>query len=286
MEDYVPFVQPFCRWAAANHRRLIYFRFAKHPPLIEDSTLAEICELDPREGFETFLTEIHAAINRGGRGAYYLFDCLSDLSVDWYSDQMLGCFFMLTCPYLYDLESVTYFALLRDHHSNQATEPIQQTTQLFLDVFRHGSQIFVHPIKVQQRFSPTMYMMHEWCGEEFIPVTQSASNAEILSKNRRFPLDANRRRLGLWAKTVSYAERLLEGKQTSPQDKTEANQLKSRLLRMAVSRDDRMFQLVEKYFDLDQIVAIFQRMIGTGLIGGKSVGMLLARAILEKSDPR
>ncbi len=30
---------------------------------------------------------------------------------------------------------------------------------------------------------------------------------------------------------------------------------------------------------------IGKRMIGTGLIGGKSVGMLLARAILRRSDP-
>ncbi|HWS15342.1 MAG TPA: PEP/pyruvate-binding domain-containing protein, partial [Candidatus Methylomirabilis sp.] len=38
--------------------------------------------------------------------------------------------------------------------------------------------------------------------------------------------------------------------------------------------------------DLDDLLTIRKRMIGTGLIGGKSVGMLLARAILCKADAR
>jgi len=65
-------------------------------------------------GFETFTARIHKVIEEAGRGAFYVFDCLSDLAADWYSDLMLGNFFMVTCPYLYDLDTVTYFALLRD----------------------------------------------------------------------------------------------------------------------------------------------------------------------------
>ena len=58
------------------------------------------------------------------------------------------------------------------------------------------------------------------------------------------------------------------------------------LLRMVISRDERVTPLVERYFTLPDVVEIWKRMIGSGLIGGKSVGMLLARAILKKSDPR
>ncbi len=67
---------------------------------------------------------------------------------DWYSDQMLGNFFMLTCPYLYDLETVAYFALLRGHHSFHATAPILDTTQLFSDVYRHHDELYIRPLKV------------------------------------------------------------------------------------------------------------------------------------------
>jgi hypothetical protein len=30
--------------------------------------------------------EIHRVIETAGRGAYYVFDCLSELATDWYSD--------------------------------------------------------------------------------------------------------------------------------------------------------------------------------------------------------
>ena len=43
-------------------------------------------------------------------------------------------------------------------------------------------------------------------------------------------------------------------------------------------------KLIEQYLDFSDVVDIGKRMIGTGLIGGKSVGMLLARAILKKHD--
>ena len=114
--------------------------------------------LSPEDGFESFIADIHRVIEEAGRGTFYVFDCLSDLAVDWYSDQMLGNFFMLTCPYLYDLETVTYFGLLRNRHSSRATGAISETTQLLLDVYRHDGTLYVRPLKVQHRYSPTMDM--------------------------------------------------------------------------------------------------------------------------------
>jgi hypothetical protein len=55
---------------------------------------------------------------------------------------------------------------------------------------------------------------------------------------------------------------------------------------MIVTRDERFQVLAEKYFDLADLLEIMQRMVGTGLIGGKSLGMLLARAILKKADTK
>jgi len=45
-----------------------------------------------------------------------------------------------------------------------------------------------------------------------------------------------------------------------------------------------MLSLVKEYFSLEDLLEIKKRLIGTGFIGGKSVGMLLARNILRK-DP-
>jgi hypothetical protein len=54
---------------------------------------------------------------------------------------------------------------------------------------------------------------------------------------------------------------------------------------MVLSRDENMLRLVDRYLDLQDILTIRDRMIGIGLIGGKALGMLLARAILRHDAP-
>ena len=121
IEDYRPVLGPFAAEAGRLKRKLIYFRFARHAPLLNEACGAEIHQLDPQEGFERFLTEILDVIEKAGPGAFYIFDCLSDLAADWFSDRMLGNFFMIACPYLYELDTIAYFALQKNLHSFHAT---------------------------------------------------------------------------------------------------------------------------------------------------------------------
>jgi hypothetical protein len=286
VEDYVPFVKPYCQSALARGQKLIYFRFASHPPLVGPDDGAEIHEIRPEDGFETFISEIHKTIEKTGRGGYYVFDCLSELAADWYSDQMLGNFFMLTCPYLFDVEAVAYFALLRNYHSSHATAPIMDTAQVFLDVHRHKGQLYVHPLKVQQRYSPTMYMLHAWQGDDFVTVRESSTISEILTSVTWLHPESEHYRVGVWHRAFLQAEEMLAALQRGEGSKAKADEYFHRLVRMAVSRDERVGKLVEKYLTLADVVEIGKRLIGTGLVGGKTVGMLLARAILRKASPR
>ena len=55
---------------------------------------------------------------------------------------------------------------------------------------------------------------------------------------------------------------------------------------MVISRDERVLRLAGSGTSrCADVLGIWKRMIGTGLIGGKSVGMLLARAILKQAGP-
>jgi len=74
-----------------------------------------------------------------GDGAFYVFDCLSDLLSVWASDLMIANFFMSSCPYLFELDTAAYFAVIRDSHSFQTTSRIRETTQLFLDLYNDGN---------------------------------------------------------------------------------------------------------------------------------------------------
>ncbi|RJP22437.1 MAG: pyruvate, phosphate dikinase [Deltaproteobacteria bacterium] len=286
VEDYLPFVEPFVSDALAKGKRLVYFRFARHPELVPEGIGAEIHRLGAEVGFETFTDRIHKVIEEAGRGAFYVFDCLSDLAADWYSDMMLGNFFMVTCPYLYDMKTFTYFALFRDCHSFDAVSAIRGTTQMLIDVFRRDDRLYVHPLKVDKRHSPTMYLPHVWDHGTFRPLTESAVLSEVLVDLTERRVDAVSRTLDMWDRKLLQAREVLEEVQLGVRPEGEATEIFRRLLRMMVIRDERLVALASRWLDLSDLLAIRKRMIGTGLIGGKSVGMLLARAILCKTDPR
>jgi hypothetical protein len=286
IDDYRPLVDPYVAAAAERGRTLIYFRFARHAPLVRPGPGVQICTLQADTGFEAFLAQIHRTIERTGTGGYYVFDSLSDLAADWFSDQMLGNFFMLTCPYLYDVKAIAYFALLRGRHAPDATTPIADTAQVVCDVFRRRGQLYVHPLKVQQRHSPTMYMLHAWAGGDFQPVADSATISEIMADVPWSGLDAAGRGRGVWDRAFREAVEALDAIRRGERAPEEAADLLRRLLRMAITRDERVLRLAERYLRIEDVIEVRKRMIGTGLIGGKTVGMLLARAILRAKDPR
>lgn len=286
IEDFIPFVEPYGAFARRSGRRLVYFRFAEHPPLLPEGYADAIHPLNTSDGFERFITEIHRVIHEAGRGAYFVFDCLSTLAEAWYSDRMLGNFFTLTCPYVLDQESLAYFPLLRNCHSRHAARPIAETTQILLDVYRHQGKLYLQPTKVQHRYSPTMYMLHAFDGDDFTPVSQSSTIAEILTSIPWAGLESVRFRLGTWNRMFLEAEQAWEAIQRGEEPLVNLRALRHKLLEMVFTRDQRLLTLAERYLTLGDVLAVWKRMIGTGLIGGKSVGMLLARGILSQTDTR
>ena len=285
VEEYQALVTPYSQAALRNGKKLVYFRFARHEPLLSADSGAEVHELDPEQGFENFIAAIHGVIEKGGPGVFYVFDCLSRLAADWCSDQMLANFFMLTCPYLYDLETVTYFALYRNYHTSHAMGPIQETTQLFIDTYRHKGEIYVRPVKVQHRYSPTMHMLHVWHNDEFRAVTASAVISEILTLAQWSGL-ASDSSIGFWETSFIRARELIQSGEYRPDLPGRGKDVFDMLVKMIISRDPGMQRLISRYVTLQDVLDVRKRMIGTGLIGGKTVGMLLSRAIVKKADRR
>ncbi len=62
--------------------------------------------------------------------------------------------------------------------------------------------------------------------------------------------------------------------------------LKQELSRMMIGTHPEFSRLVDNYITLDDLFAIRDRLIGSGRIGGKAAGMLLARRILMAEPGR
>jgi pyruvate,water dikinase len=272
---------------AARHcgQRLIYFRFASHEPLLPPELAGAIHSLDPHLGFESFVTCVHQVIEGAGRQTLYLFDCLSELASTWAADQMLGNFFLLTCPRLRELETVAYFGLQRNCHASFALNPIIQSTQFLLDVFSHGGAVYVRPIKVPRRAARSLNTLHVWQGDEFQPIASSAVVAEALSASGWPGLQADTR-LGFWRRIFNEAQQTYDDARAGRCPPGREQEVFARLSSMVLSRDESMLELVSRYLNLADILEIRDRMVGIGLLGGKTLGMLLARAILKRHSPR
>ena len=284
--DYKPFVAPLVESALRAHRRLIYFRFAKHPPLVPEGCGADVHVLQPEEGFETFVTRIHDVLDKDGHRAFCIFDALSELSLKLYSDRMLGNFYLVTCPHLYALQSVAYYALLKNYHSFYASSPIHETAQIIVDVYRHKGRLYIHPRKVLHRYAPTMHMLHVWEGDEIRPVGESSTTTEVLTSASWSGLTFMPERPGSWTRTFLEAEETL---QAFKRGQATAGQIEAALhltVKSAITREERTRDLVEKYLELGDVLDIQKRMVSSGNIGGKAAGMLLARAVLRKTDPK
>jgi len=285
--DYLPFVRAFCADANLRGKKLVYFRFAKHQKLVAENCGAKIYHLRPADGFEIFVTRIHEIINKNGKGACYVFDSLSELSLDCFSERMTGNFFAVTCPLLHKLGTIAYFTVLRNYNSHHAARPIETTTQLLLDIYKHQGNTYVHPLKVGNRHSPTMYMLHKWDGDDFIPVTDSTTISSVSTGEIWHGLQsASYRMVGLWDRRFMEAEEVLAAHQQGNCTEDEVKTVFHRQLRQLISRDPRILDLAEQYLSLPDIIYFWKRTIGSGLLGGKTIGMLLARAILKKHDAR
>ena len=129
VEDYRRFVVPYVRRALADKRRVVYMRFAHHEALLAPHDGISVYRLEADAGFESFSSQVHGIITREGRDVFYVFDSLSDLLMAWATDLMIGNFFAITCPYLFELNTVAYFALLRGRHSFKTIARIRETTQ-------------------------------------------------------------------------------------------------------------------------------------------------------------
>ncbi len=301
LKEFSYFVNPFIKQALKDNRNLIYINFGQHEPLIpmtkEDMQELEkekenkntdfamierngikIYKVDPMKQFELFTLEVHNIIAKEGWDAFYVFDCLSDLQAVWSTDLMMGNFFKVTCPYLFSLDTIAYFPIIRGKHSFEAIAKIRETTQLFLDIYSHDEDIYIHPLKVWNRYSKEMFLGHKYdlkTGE----VTALTDGMEVSKFYKVInSKDHNEQNTDSWERFFQQTK-LLHDNGLNVDDKCE------QMCNMILAKDTKVSEKIHEYFDYEDYMAIYDRLVGSGMIGGKACGMLLARKIIEKEKP-
>lgn len=280
LEEFRVFAEPFARQAVADGRNVIYIRFAQHEPVLRDLSGIQVRQFDPDEGFEPFTVAIHEEITRQGRDAFYVFDCLSELQSVWYTDLMMGNFFRVTCPYLFELDTVAYFPLIRGRHSFDAVARIRDTTQLLLNIYSGEKNLYLHPMKVWNRYSEKMFLPHRMKKDtlEFSVVSDGVGMSRFYQLQQRSAQTGQDQNFDSHDRFFSMAKmQYAQGCFTK--------ETQEQIIRSTMTKDSRLKALVEEYFRPQDYFSLRERMIGSGAIGGKACGMLLARKIVETELP-
>ncbi|WP_295115866.1 PEP/pyruvate-binding domain-containing protein [uncultured Methanobrevibacter sp.] len=304
LNEFSYFADPYIKQAKEDNRNLIYIRFANHPPLIEmtdeDFKLLELEQNNPdsefcmimRDGikiylvnpynqFETFTLEVHRIIEKEGFDAFYVFDCLSDLQAVWSTDLMMGNFFKVTCPFLFQLDTVAFFPIIRGRHSYDAIAKIRETTQLFLNVYSNSAEeVYVSPLKVWNRYSQTMFL-----GHKFNPQTGSVKvlqDGHEVSRYYKTINDSDKYQNG---QILDSWERYMLEVRMKHGSGENVDEECDKICELMMTKDEKMLSKIKEYFTFEDYTTIYDRRVGSGLVGGKSCGMLLARKIIEKNCP-
>jgi len=279
LNDFKKMAKAFAEQAVKEKRNISYIRFAEHEPILEPQKGLKIYELNPAHGFETFSIQVHEIVEMEGREAFYVFDCLSDLQVAWSTDLMMGNFFCVTCPYLFELDTVAYFPVLRGHHDYATIARIQETTQLLLDIHSSGGETYLHPIKVWNRYSTEMYLPHKLDPRgEFECLINSVEVADY------YRLIHNEQNNHAEQNIDSY-ERFFKLARDSFYNGDISDRTLNKISRSMMTHDHKMAQMIKEEFSPEDFFFIKDRVIGTGTIGGKACGMLLARKMVENYLP-
>lgn len=306
LNEFSKIVNPFIEQALKDKRNLIYVNFGQHDPLIEltdedykkleeeknnedkEFTMIErdgikIYHVDPQDQFESFTLEVHNLITKEGYDAFYVFDCLSDLQSAWSTDLMMGNFFRVTCPYLFSLDTVAYFPVIRGKHSFEAIAKISETTQLFLDVYSSEDdedELYIHPLKVWNRYSQNMFLGHKYNSKtkEVKTLTDGLDVSKFYTIVNKASDYNNERNIDSWDKFFESAK----------MDYKRGDDLSDKcdlMCEMLMTKEEKMAAKVKEYFSPTDYFSVYDRVVGSGMIGGKSCGMLLARKIIEHDRP-
>ena len=280
LEQFKLFMRPYVEQAIKDQRKIIYFRFASHEPLIEDRPEVKTVVIPLSHRFETFTVDIHYVIEQEGFDAFYVFDCLSELQAAWATDLMMGNFFKVTCPFLFVLDTVAFFPIIRGKHSVDAINKILNTTQLFFDVYSDSKNIYVRPEKVWNRNSDTMFLPHTYEPEtgRFQPILDGVKSSRFYQTLGQAQRSSEDQYQDSWDRFFNRT-RILHESQADIAEEC------SRMCNIMMTRDEKMREMVKKNFTPEDYFAIRDHMIGTGMIGGKACGMLLARAIIRNKEP-
>lgn len=154
---------------------------------------------DPKniDQFTRNLNQIEESLPPGAR---YVFDSLTGIQDLWGNEDDTYKFFTYMCPRLYDLETVAYWILEKDAHSQKFKANLRHITQVVFELYNRREELYIKAHKLEQRQDREAFKPHSYeikAADIAISFPKKGAPAEIGSriKEARTRLGMNQKEL-------------------------------------------------------------------------------------------
>lgn len=107
------------------------------------------------------LTDAIAKVeNKVNSSNVYIFDSLTGIQNLVKDESQTYSFFTYMCPRLFDLDSIAYWILERDAHSQKFKANIRHITQVVLELYRRKDNFFIKALKLSRRKNRDAFRPH------------------------------------------------------------------------------------------------------------------------------
>lgn len=156
--------------------------FAKFYDTPSDINIVKIDDPKSIEKFTHALNDIEDSLSPGAR---YIFDSLTGMQDLWSDENSTYKFFTYMCPRLYDLDTVAYWILDKEAHSQKFKANLRHITQVVIELYERREMLYMKALKLEGRhdreaFKPHIYEIDE--GNVVVSVLKKEHALEIGKK--------------------------------------------------------------------------------------------------------
>ena len=278
--DFQRLIRPAMAYAAGRGSEIHYIHFSDKDIYRDLPDYVRIHPVRLTHRFESFTIEVSRILAERGEGDLLVFDCLSELQTAWATDLMMENFFRVITPQIRTLGSVAVFPLIRGMHSIRANGEIRKHTWLFLDLYSDFKNLYMRPQKIGEETGGPLFMpyIYEEESGDFQPMLDGVRLSKF---QRALNLSLRTRR----EQNLDSWDRFFERAQRDYEDGRDITEALYTMCDIMMSRDPRIRDMIRDNFRPEDYFFVKEHMVGTGLIGGKACGMLIARKIIENHCP-
>lgn len=117
--------------------------------------------LNPRS-IEEFTQKLNIIEDSLPPGARYIFDSLTGMQDLWGDENDTYRFFTYMCPRLFDLDTVAYWILEKEAHSQKFKANLRHITQVVFDIYKRRDKLYIKALKLEGRQDREAFKPHPY----------------------------------------------------------------------------------------------------------------------------